>query len=151
TSAINEITQAGRTGAKTDQISAATVVLPNNVFGAYEALAPRLWDAKTGAELPLYIVPQAEIKATVKSVSDQTLTWPGGSVPTRRLDLALQNPSGPVNATIVVDSHMRLVRFELPDVGLQVVREDVSSVATRTQVARNPTDAEVMVPANGFQ
>jgi len=43
------------------------------------------------------------------------------------------------------------VRFELPDVGVQVVREDLSSVATRTQIARNPTDAEVMVPANGFQ
>jgi hypothetical protein len=151
TSAINEITQAGLTGAKTDQISARTVVLPNNVFGAYEALAARLWDMKAGSEVPLYIVPQAEIKATVKSVTDQTLTGPGGSLPTRRFDLSLQNPSGPVNAMIVVDNRLRLARFALPDVGLQVVREDVSSVATRTQIARNPTDAEVMIPANGFQ
>ncbi|HEX4565276.1 MAG TPA: hypothetical protein VH138_01545, partial [Vicinamibacterales bacterium] len=151
TSAINEITQAGRTGAKTDQISAGAVVLPNNVFGAYEALAPRLWNTKPGDELPLYIVPQAEIKATVKSVTDQTLTGPGGSLATRRFDVSLQNPSGPANAMVVVDNRMRLVRFELPDVGLQVVREDLSSVATRTQVARNPTDAEVMIPANGFQ
>jgi len=151
TSAINEITQAGRTGAKTDQISAGATVLPNNVFGAYEALAPRLWSTKAGDELPLYIVPQAEIKATVKSVADQTLTGPGGAVPTRRFDLSLQTPSGPVNAMVVVDNRMRLVRFELPDVGLQVVREDLSSVATRTQIARNPTDAEVMIPANGFQ
>src|SRR5262249_11219545 len=136
---------------KNDQISAATVVLPNNVFGAYEALAARLWDTKAGAEVPVYIVPNGEIKATVKSVADQALTGPGGSVPTRRIDFTLPNASGPVNATVVVDNHMRLVRFELPDVGLQVVREDLSSVAMRTQVARNPTDAEVMIPANGFQ
>jgi uncharacterized protein len=151
TSAINEITQAGRTGTKTDQISAGSIVLPNNVFGAYEALAPRLWNTKAGAELPLYIVPSAEIKATVKSVTEQTMSGPGGSVPTRRFDLTLQNPSGPVNVTIVVDNRLRLVRFEMPDVGLQAVREDMSSVAMRTVVARNPTDAEVMVPANGFQ
>jgi pimeloyl-ACP methyl ester carboxylesterase len=151
TSAINEITQGGLTGAKTDQISARTVVLPNNVFGAYEALAPRLWDMKAGAEVPLYIVTQTEIKATVKSVTDQTLTGPGGSMPTRRFDLSLQNPTGSANASVVVDNRLRLVRFELPDVGFQVVREDAASVAVRTQISRNPTDAEVMIPANGFQ
>src|ERR1700752_603945 len=37
TSAINEITQNGVTNSKTDQISARTVVLPNNVFAGYEA------------------------------------------------------------------------------------------------------------------
>jgi pimeloyl-ACP methyl ester carboxylesterase len=151
TSAINEITQAGRTGAKTDQISARSVVLPNNVFAGYEALAARLWDLKANTEIPLYIVPQAEIKGTVTSVTDQTLTGPGGVVPTRRFDLTLQNPGGPVGAMVIVDNRRRLVRFEIPTVGLQVVREDVSSVSMRTEVARNPTDAEVMIPANGFQ
>jgi len=150
-SAINEITQAGRTGAKTDQITARAVVLPNNVFGAYEALAARLWNSTADTQIPLYIVPQTEIKATVKSVTDETLTGPGGAVPTRRFTLSLENPSGPVTATLLVDNRLRLVRFELPDVGLQVVREDASSVATRTQVARNPTDADVTIPANGFQ
>jgi pimeloyl-ACP methyl ester carboxylesterase len=151
TSAINEVTQAGRTGSKTDQISARTIVLPNNVFGAYEVLAARLWDTTAGTELPLYVATQREIKATVKSVTDQVLTGPGGSVPTRRFDLALQNATGTANAIVVVDNRLRLVRFELPDVGVQVVREDASSVAVRTQIARNPTDAEVMIPANGFQ
>src|SRR5690606_19066514 len=42
TTAINEITQGGTTNSKTDQISARTVVLPNNFFAAYEALAARL-------------------------------------------------------------------------------------------------------------
>jgi len=151
TSAINEVMQAGRTGSKTDQISARTVVLPNNVFGAYEALAARLWDSKPDTEIPIYVAPQGEIKATVRSVVDQSLTGPSGSVPTRRFDIALQNPSGLLAAIVTVDNRRRLVRLEIPDAGVQVIREDASSVSLRTQVARNPTDAEVMIPANGFQ
>jgi hypothetical protein len=55
-----------------------------------------------------------------------------------------------VGALIVVDDKRRLVRVEIPDAGLTVVREDASSVAVRTQTARNPTDADVTIPANGF-
>ena len=151
TSAINEITQAGRVGAKTDQISPRAIVIPNNVYGGYEALAAQLWDMSAGAELHIYVATSGEIKATVRQVSDQTLTGPGKSIPVRRFDLTVMEPSGPSNAIVVVDNRRRLVRFELPDVGLQVIRQDASSVAMRTQVARNPTDADVMVPANGFQ
>lgn len=151
TSAINEITQGDRGAGKTDQISARTVVIPNNVYGAYEALAAQIWDDAPGTELHLYVVPNYEIKATVRSAADQTLTGPAGSIGIRRFELTLQNPTGNANGVIVVDTHRRLVRFELPDIGLQVVREDASSVAMRTQIARNPTDADVSIPANGFQ
>jgi len=151
TNAVNEVTQSGRTGSKTDQISARTIVLPNNVYGAFEALAAQLWDAKAGAELHVYAVPQTEIKVNVRTATDQTLSGPGSSVTTRRFDLLFNNPSGALNAIVLVDNRHRLVRFELPSVDLHVVREDASSVAMRTQVARNPTDADVTIPANGFQ
>src|SRR5437870_351861 len=95
TSAVNEITQGARTAAKTDQVSARTIVLPNNVFGACEALAARLYDLSAGAELPLYIVPQGEVKAVVRGIADQTLAGPGASLATRRFDLRVQNPRGP--------------------------------------------------------
>jgi pimeloyl-ACP methyl ester carboxylesterase len=150
TTAINEITQAGRTTSKDDQISAKTIVMPNNVFGSYEALAARLSISAAGAEIPVYVVPQTEIKATVRAVSEQTLTGPGGTVPTRRFELSLQNPGAPIDAVAVIDNRTRLVRFEIPSVGLLVVREDASSVATRAQTTRNPTDADVSIPANGF-
>ena len=58
TTAINEVTQAGRTTSKEDQISARTIVLPNNVFGSYEALAARLSISAAGAEIPIYVVPR---------------------------------------------------------------------------------------------
>jgi pimeloyl-ACP methyl ester carboxylesterase len=150
TTAINEITQGGKTVSKEDQISAGTVVMPNNVFGSYEALAPRLSGAVAGAEISLYIVPQTEVKATVRTVSEQTLSGPGGSVPTRRFELTIRNPGAAVDAIAVIDDRLRLVRFEIPSIGLTVVREDVSSVATRAQIMRNPTDADVSIPANGF-
>ena len=153
TTAINEITQTGKTVSKEDQISARTVVLPNNVFGSYEALAARLSTVAVGAEIPVYVVPQTEIKVTVRGTSEQTLTGPGGAVPTRRFELAFQNPGGAPDAIVaiaVIDDKLRLVRFEIPSVGLLVVREDASSVATRAQTTRNPTDADVSVPANGF-
>src|SRR6266851_8747489 len=150
TTAINEITQNGKTVSKEDQISASTLVLPNNVFGSYEALAARLSAAAAGAEFPAYIPLQAEVKVKVRSVSEQTLSGPDGSMPTRRFDLTLYNAGAPLDAVAVIDGKLRLVRFEIPAVGLQVVREDASSVATRVQTARNPTDADVSIPANGF-
>jgi pimeloyl-ACP methyl ester carboxylesterase len=150
TTAINEITQNGKTVSKQDQISARTLVLPNNVFGAYEALAARLSTAVPGAEFPAYIPPQTEVKVKVGAVNEQTLSGPDGSMPTRRFDLTLQNPGAPLDAIAVIDARHRLVRFEIPAAGLLLVREDASSVATRVQVARNPTDAEVSIPANGF-
>lgn len=150
TTAINEITQAGRTVSKEDQISAAAIVMPNNVFGSYEALAARLSVAVLGSELPIYVAPQMEVKATVRTMTEWTLTGPAGSVETRRFGLTIQNPGGPVDAVAIIDDKLRLVRFEIPSAGLTVVREDASSVATRAQTARNPTDADVSIPANGF-
>lgn len=150
TTAINEITQNSRTVAKDDQISARTVVLPNNVFGAYEALAARLWDAAAATELPIYIAPQGEVKLSVRAMSEQTLTGPDGAIATRRFDVTIHNPQRPIDGVVTVDSRRRLVRFELPDAGLLVVRDDASSVAMRPEVSRNPTDADVSIPANGF-
>ena len=150
TTAINEITQNSKTVSKEDQISAKTIVMPNNVFGAYEALAARLTGVAADAELPIYVVPQAEVRLKVRSVTDQALTGPAGSIKTRRYDVTFNNPDRPLSATIVVDDRSRLVRFELPEVGLLVVREDASSVAMRPQTTRNPTDTDAAIPANGF-
>ena len=72
TTAVNEITQNGATSSKTDQISARTVVLPNNFYAAYEALAARLATSSPGTEIPIYVPPQGEVKITVKDVSPET-------------------------------------------------------------------------------
>jgi uncharacterized protein len=150
TTAINEVAQNNTKGHKQDQISAGTVVIPNNVFAAYEALAIRLWNVPIGTEVPVYVAPNGEIKVKVLAMTAETLQGPNASLATRRFDLLIQNTDRPVKAFLVVDEHLRLVRFEIPDVGLQAVREDVSSVAVRAQAARNPTDSDVTIAANGF-
>lgn len=151
TTAINDVTQGGKAFSKEDQISARTIVLPNNVFGSYEALAAKLTVTAVGSEFPVYVAPQAEVKVTLRDIVEQTLTGPGGAVPTRRFALTFRNPdASALEAFVVADDKARLVRFEIPSVGLLVVREDASSVATRAQTMRNPTDGDISIPANGF-
>ena len=150
TTAINEITQNDVTNAKTDQISARTVVLPNNFFAAYEGLAARLSVTGPGSALPVYVAPQAEVKLAVKTVAGETVQTPSGSVATRRYEVVIENPGGALNATVTIDDRSRLVKLEIPLVSLSVVRTDLSSVAVRTQSARNPTDSDVTIPAAGF-
>lgn len=150
TTAINEVTQNGATFSKEDKISPRTVVLPNNFYGAYEALAIRLAGTQANAELPVYVAPQGEIVVKVRTVVPQTITGPSGTLQTRRFDVTFANPNGPLDASITIDDRSRLVRLELPSAGLHVIRDDASSVAMRRTTARNPTDVDVQIPANGF-
>jgi len=150
TTAINEITQGATTNSKTDQISARTVVVPNNFYAAYEAMAVRLAGAKPGTELPVYVAPQTEITAIVKVVSDEEFKTPSGVIALRKFEMVFQNPSGPLTATVTADRRNRLARLEIPAAGLSVVRSDLATVSSRPQVARNPTDADVTIPALGF-
>jgi pimeloyl-ACP methyl ester carboxylesterase len=150
TTAINEITQQGKTASKEDQISARTVVLPNNFWAAYEALAVRLSASDAGSVVPIYVAPTAEIKLTVNAVAPLTLTGGGTSIKARKYDVTIANIGANVPAIVVVDDRARLVRFEIPAAGLAVVRDDASSVAIRTETSRNATDADVRITANGF-
>jgi len=150
TTAINEITQNGATTSKTDQVSARTIVLSNTFFAGYEALAARLAALEPPAELHAYIPPQAEVTIAVKSVTREEISSPAGPIAARRYDLVFQNPGAPLEGSVTIDSRARLVRVELPSPGLRIVRSDVAGVATRTQRVRNPTDTDVIIPANGF-
>jgi uncharacterized protein len=150
TTAINEISQDGVTNSKTDQISARTIVLPTNVFGAYEVLAARLATAQLGAEFPTYLAPNTEVRVSVKIITNEDIKTPAGIVPTRKYELAVQNAGATVAMTVTVDDKSRLARLEIPGTALTVVRSDLAGVAVRTLTARNPTDSDVTIPANGF-
>jgi uncharacterized protein len=153
TSAINEITQDGSTTSKTDQISARAIVLPSNVFAGYEALAARLATAPLGAELMTYVPPRGEIKVVVKSVTNQDIMTPAGVVKTRRFELIANDgvsAAGTFALSVAVDERSRLAKLEVPGAALSVIRNDIAGVAARALTARNPTDADVMLPGNGF-
>ena len=153
TSAINEISQNGVTNSKTDQITARAVVLPGSTFAGYEALAARLARVTApGVQIPAYIAPDREIKLVARSFSDEEIQTPSGIVKTRKfiLDVPVLNDSSPRQMTVAIDEHARLARIEVPSTGITVVRNDLAGVAVRTLTARNPTDSDVSIPANGF-
>ena len=150
TTAINEITQNSVTNTKTDQITVRTVVIPNNFYAAYEALAVRLAQTAEGTEIPVYVAPQGEIRLLVSAVTPTVYETPSGSVSTRRYSVVFQNPGTPLTAEVTIDGRNRLAKIELGDGTLTVARQDLAGVATREHSFRNPTDADVRIPAAGF-
>ncbi len=150
TTAVNEITQNGATTAKTDQVSARTVVLPNNFYASYEALAARLATSSPGAEIPAYVPPQAEVKIVVKDVSPETIQTSAGTVVLRRFTVVLKNIGADLEATIAIDARNRFARLEIPSASLSVARSDLAGVSARLQTMRNPTDVDVTIPSTGF-
>ena len=150
TTAINEVTQNGVTGSKTDQITARTVVMPGNFFAAYEALAVRLSSMTPGGELAIYVAPQGESKAVIKAVTPATYETPAGTLKARRFSLTFQHPTGPLDAEVTVDERGRFAKADMPGLGVSIARQDLAGVETRQQTLRNPTDSEVVVPAAGF-
>ena len=150
TTAVSDMMQGGQKGNVTHQVSPRTIVLPNNYFGAYEALAARLSTAEVGTKLPIYVAPQAEITATVDRIGDRRMTGPSGTLQFRQFDLTFANPSGPVSVEIWTDSRNRLARLVIPGASLAVVREDIASVTVREETLRNPGDEDASIPSNGF-
>jgi uncharacterized protein len=150
TTAVNEITQNGATTGKTDQVSARTVVLPNNFYASYEALAVRLAGSTLGAEIPVYVPPQGEVKLVVKGISEETMKTPAGTVALRRFAVVIQNPGANIDAVVAVDGRNRFARLEMPSAGLSVIRSDLAGVAARRQTVHNPSDVDVTIPMSGF-
>lgn len=150
TTATSVITQNGASTSKTDQITARTIVLPNNFYAGYVVLAARLAGAAPGAELPVYVAPAAEVKVKVKGSVEEQIKGPAGPLSTRVYDLTIQNPGGPLDATAATDARGRLLRLEIPSAQLRLIRSDLAGVSTRTQPIRNPTDTDVIIPGPGF-
>ncbi len=151
TSAASEVTQLGQTIERSDGVSARTLLLPNMFFASFEALALQL-SAMTEdtATFAAYVVPQAEIRLSVRRLGPEIIETQQRSVAVRRFAVTFMNPGQPLEAEVWVDEKGRLLRFGVLAQGLVVVREDVSSVTTRRQNITRPGDETVRVTANGF-
>ena len=90
------------------------------------------------------------MKVNVRAITEQTLTGPGGTLPTRRFDLTFKTRAPRSTARRASTTSSGSCGSRFPRRASSVVRDDASSVATRAQIARNPTDADVTIPANGF-
>jgi pimeloyl-ACP methyl ester carboxylesterase len=130
--------------------SPQTVVLPNGVFALYEALANRLSRVTAGAELRVYVLPLAEIGVRVVSDQPERIQVGTSFLNVQRYDLLFSNPGGDLAVSLTAGDGGRLIRLSIPAQALEVVREDVASPTSRTQVFSNPGDEAVIIPAAGF-
>lgn len=150
TSGTSDVLQGGQRNTLTQTISPRTVVLPNNFFSAYEALAARLATSAVGDTLPVYVAPQAEITGTVSGITTQRLQTPDAIVDLRHFNLLMRNPSGGISIDVSVDAKGRLARIGVPTAGIVVLRDDLSNVMTRDVTYSNDADAPAFIKALGF-
>src|SRR5262249_39937234 len=134
TTAKSDMTIGPQTTQKSDTINpAALLVLTNSFFGSYEAIAARVRSVAAGTELPIY-GEGSMINFVIRvgeSATEQIQTT-ARLVAARRTALALALPGSTIDATIWSDDNGRLVRFSVPGQSVDVVREDIAAVSSRT-------------------
>jgi hypothetical protein len=148
--AKNRFVQDGATTDKTDPVSADAVVLPNNFYGSYAALAVRLADVQPGGEVKAYVAPQGEIGIVLNGVETVRVQTPRRTIELRKFKLGFKNPGGTLDGELWAEPDGRLVRISIPTASLDVVRDDVASVSARQENFRRDGDEDVRIPAVGF-
>lgn len=108
---------------RSHSVSADTIFLPDNAFGAYEALAARLTGMRAGMDVPLLFAPESETRGIIEAVADERVGTATGPIAATRYTLQLIG-AAPRTLELWVDRG-RLLRVELPRDGLSVVRSDV--------------------------
>ena len=151
TTARNEITNANVATQTTDTIDPEAVLLPNQFFAPYEALAARLRTAAEGTTISVYRAPVASFTVKVGESSLEQIQTIARVIDARRTRITLLAPGAPpLDAQIWGDEAGRLLRVSVPAQDLEVARDDIASVSARRVTVSRPGDEQVTIPANGF-
>jgi pimeloyl-ACP methyl ester carboxylesterase len=150
TTASTQGTQGGKPINVTHSITAGVVVLPSGIFSAYAALAHRLVGVAPKTRMRAYVLPEAEIGVLVMGVTSEQMQVGTSLLKVRRYDLTFGTTTGDLAVSLIAGEDGSLVRLGIPSQGLDVVREDVASPTSRTQVYSNPGDEPVIIPVSGF-
>lgn len=149
--ATSQITTGGQRTDKTDAIDPnAVLVLPNTFFAPFEAVAARLKTAAPGSEIPAYGVPAISFTIRVGDTTPEQIQTAERIVSARRTAIQLVLPAASFDADLWTDEAGRMIRLSVPAQQLEVVREDIASVSSRTVPISRPNDESVRIPANGF-
>ena len=137
---------------RTDTIDPASLlVLTNSFFGGYEAVAARARTAPAGTDIPIFAEgPMMMMRARLGVAAGEQVQTVARMVGGHRAPLTLVVPGGTVEAVIWWDDAGRLLRFSVPGQQLDVVREDIAAVSSRTVRVARPNDESVTIPSNGF-
>ena len=149
--AITEGTDSGKPLSVTHKVSPQTFIHHQFVFGGYAALARRVASIGTGGELRMYVVGQGETTLRVKAATPQRIQVGNTFVDVHQYELAIVNPGGDIPVRLTVSAaDDSLLRLNVPSQLLDIVRVDLASTTSRTEVFTNPGDEAVTIPAEGF-
>ena len=129
----------------------ALLLSPSTFFGPYEALAASAEDGAAGSEIPVYIE-AAWRRSPSRSANRPPSRFkpPVGWSTRAARDIAMVLPAGRLDADLWTDDTGRLIRFSVPPQSLEVVREDIAAVSSRSVTISRPNDEQVNIPSNGF-
>ena len=127
--------------------------LPNPFFAPFAALAPRLLTAASGSVLAALIPPDTPVTVQVGETAIERIETPKETIDTKRTRVTVTPAllgAAPVDADVWSDPAGQLLRISVPAQALEVLREDLSSVATRQVTISRPNDEQVRIPSIGF-
>jgi len=148
--AQSTLTQGGQTVELNDAIAPDAVLLPSPFWGPFEALTRRLRTSQPGATLPVYVL-RASALVQVGASADDAIQTASELIHVRRTSVKIAAPGAPLlDVELWADPQGRLMRITIPAQNLDVVREDIGSVAARRVVVSREGDEQVRIAANGF-
>ncbi|MGE0448500.1 MAG: alpha/beta hydrolase [Vicinamibacterales bacterium] len=136
---------------RTDTIDEHAILLPNPFIAPYEALAARTAQVPPGTTLYLYQPGLAPSTAIVGASTTVRVKTVDRVIAARRTMLTFQTATAPpMEAEIWGDEQGRLLRLRIPAQTLEVAREDMTAVSTRSLTLARPNDLDVRIPAMSF-
>jgi pimeloyl-ACP methyl ester carboxylesterase len=151
--ATSEVTIGDQTTKKADAIDQSSLLLlTNSFFGPFEALATRTKGAPAGTEVPVYGEGQMlPFRIRLGDTFAEQIQTTERLISAHRTHVTMLLP-GPtaIDADIWVDDAGRMIRLSVPVQSLEVVREDVAAVSSRTVTISRPNDEPIKIPSNGF-
>nr|UXE45189.1 hypothetical protein Hi04_10k_c446_00019 [uncultured bacterium] len=147
-----EMSIGGRMSTVTADVN-VDLFLPNPFFAPFAALAPRLLTAANGSVLAALIPPDIPVTVQVGETAIERIETPKETIDTKRTRVTVTPAllgAAPIDADVWSDPAGHLLRVSVPAQALEVLREDLSSVATRQVTISRPNDEQVRISSIGF-
>jgi alpha-beta hydrolase superfamily lysophospholipase len=149
TEARSAYVEAGKPSDLTATVAADVIFLPSPLWGPFEALSQRLRTAAPGTTLAAYTF-QAPMGVEVGATHEELFQTTSRAIAARRTGVKIVGAGQPLDAQIWADHAGHLLRISVPSQSLEVIREDIASVAVRHVPVRRPGDQTVRIPSVGF-
>jgi len=148
--AVTKGVDGGEQVSHTDTVPQRVMVLSNIFFGSFEALTRQLAGAPPGRELAVFVNVGAQASLRVTGAGAERVQVGTSILAARRYEISLVRPHGTTVMHVYADADGSLLRINIPEGAVDVVRDDLAAATARTVVYSNPTDEAVIIPSAGF-